>query len=82
VTGKPKQQKRNSRIMGFHEFVKRRSLTEVAAIDTEIAAAAFITIDGTQSAQDKQSAIDGFAASLKNLSGDGRQVIAMAVSFD
>ena len=78
MIAKLKQQHRKVKLMGFQEFVKQRSLTEAADIETEVSGASFIVFDSSNSAE----AIDDFAKSLRNLCVDNQRVIAMAVAVD
>jgi SNF2 family DNA or RNA helicase len=66
--------------MTFRDFVKRRSINEEVAINTD--GASFITLDGSRSTDERQSLIDEFSEDLNKLSSDGQLVIALAVALD
>jgi SNF2 family DNA or RNA helicase len=73
------RQHRNSRLMTFRDFINRRSLKEEMF---NTSGSSFIVLDGSETADERQSAIAQFGEDLKELSSNGRIVIGMAVALD
>lgn len=83
LSTKPTTATKDRQLLRFSQaFVARRSLSEAAGSDAQVAGSSLIIINGNSTRVEFKATTDQFVKDCEEMNKDGHTVIAMAIAFD